>query len=141
MKIMPIKFIAHRCNIYGPQPDTENTLTRIERLLEVYEFDAEIDVWSVGDRLFLGHDGPKEEISITTLSFYKDRLWVHCKNIDALYRLQTICNCFYHTDEDYALTTKGYVWKYPDVYYRGNLVAICTDNPYDFSREYLNGNV
>lgn len=108
-----MRLIAHRGNIHGPVPEQENKPSYIEEALDA-GFDCEIDVWFVDNKFMLGHDEPQYEISRHFL--WQGNLWVHCKNYEAMRELAIIhhlCNFFYHTDEDYVLTSHGYIWAYP----------------------------
>ena len=128
-KTIPLNFILHRVN----RPDV------ISYTIEKYGMDCEVDVWGINDELFLGHDGPEYRVSYEFLDNHKDHLWLHAKNFTALSRLQHL-NVFFHKDDDFTLTSKGYIWKYPEVYKGSNLVAICSDVALELKEEY-NGNV
>ena len=73
-------------------------------------FDAEIDIW-YQDGLYLGHDNPEYEIDLDFLFMLHDKLWIHCKNIQALSFLSEIkeFNTFWHEKDSYALTSKGFI--------------------------------
>jgi hypothetical protein len=101
--------IAHRGNLHGPNPAIENREETIVAAL-AKGFDCEIDVWKVDDRLWLGHDGPEHETSLAFLERHGSRLWVHCKNLDALVDLKDQFNCFFHDKDTYTLTSKGFIW-------------------------------
>ena len=49
--------IAHRGNLYGPDPERENTIEVISEALAL-GYDVEIDIWLVDGKLYLGHDEP-----------------------------------------------------------------------------------
>lgn len=104
--------IAHRGNTKGPNPSQENHPSYIRSALwDGYH--AEVDVWLVDGKYVLGHDKPDYEVDQTF--FYNDKLWVHCKNIEALYKLRTnpVVNAFFHDQDDCTLTSQGYIWTYP----------------------------
>lgn len=108
-----MRLIAHRGNIDGPVLEQENSPSYIEAALDA-GFDCEVDVWFVDGKYMLGHDEPQYEIRRQFLQL--PNLWVHCKNYEAMRELAVIphlCNFFYHTDEDYVLTSHGYIWAYP----------------------------
>lgn len=118
--------ISHRGNISGPNPSRENQPTYInEALYKGYH--VEIDVWLSGNNFYLGHDRPEyivsEEFLLTT-----PNLWIHCKNIQALdfLALEPEVNCFAHDKDDYVLTSKSYIWCYPDIKNRltSNSIAV-----------------
>ena len=75
----------------------------------------EIDLWKKEDQYYLGHDEPSYKIDIQWLLDRKFELWVHCKNIDAFENLSRHnLNYFWHEDDKYTLTSKQWVWAYPD---------------------------
>ncbi len=101
--------ISHRGNLNGPNPDLENREETIS--LAISEgFDCEIDIWKIGDTLYLGHDGPDRQTTLSFLERYSVSLWVHCKNLSALLELKDTFNCFFHDKDTYTLTSKGIIW-------------------------------
>ncbi|MGV7235184.1 MAG: hypothetical protein ACQ9ET_02905 [Nitrosomonadaceae bacterium] len=116
--------IAHRGNIKGPNPERENAPDYISEALKA-GFDVEIDLWYMDDGSYmLGHDGPEHSVEFDFL--LQRGLWVHCKNYRTLQhviRLNRGINYFYHTDEDYVLTGRGFIWAYPDQ--PGDDLTIC----------------
>ena len=108
-----MKLIAHRGNLNGPN-DRENQPTYIiESLKEGY--DCEIDVRYIGGLFFLGHDNPQYEINISFLLNNSEKLWIHCKNVEALDFLldYSSLNIFWHQEDSYTITSKGFIWCYP----------------------------
>jgi hypothetical protein len=106
--------ISHRGNLTGKNVEKENHPDYINIALKI-GFDVEIDLWLINDKLYLGHDSPQYE---TNLEYLKnDKLWVHCKNSDALnFCIQNKgIHYFWHEDDDYTLTSNLYVWAYPKV--------------------------
>ena len=73
-----MRFIAHRGNINGPNPDLENNPRYIIQAIEK-GFDVEIDVWKT-DALYLGHDGPDHKIELKFLLNHKDHLWCNLRS-------------------------------------------------------------
>jgi hypothetical protein len=112
---MSVKVISHRGNLYGPNGKDENKPSQI--LLAIQKgFDVEIDLWVEDNRIFLGHDYAQHEISIDLLRDYQDRLWIHCKNLEAIEFLKFFLpdsNFFWHQNDDFTLTSQGYIWTYP----------------------------
>ena len=101
--------IAHRGNVDGPS-EHENSPAQILRAIS-RGFDVELDVW-YRDGWYLGHDAPEYRVSTTYLG--SPKFWIHCKDYQTLVRaLDVGLHCFYHTDEDYVLTSDGYIWAYP----------------------------
>ncbi len=106
--------IAHRGNTHGPKIDMEN---RPEYLLKAINngFQVELDVWLIEDNLYLGHDKPQYKISIDFLLYHKNKIWCHAKNIEALEELLGYgLHTFWHQNDDYTITSRGYIWAYPD---------------------------
>ena len=106
-----MKLIAHRGNINGPRPDFENSPEYILNTVR-RGFDVEIDVWCKNDKWYLGHDEPQYPINF---SFLKNKkFWCHAKNLKALeIMLKNNIHCFWHENDDFTLTSQGFVWTYP----------------------------
>lgn len=106
-----MKLIAHRGLINGPDKNLENAPEQIQSALAM-GYDCEIDLWVIDHQLFLGHDGPQYPISRDFLE--EPGLWIHAKHLDALdWLLTTDLNYFWHQEDDYTLTSHGWIWAYP----------------------------
>ena len=105
--------IAHRGLVNGPDLSLENKPNTIQAALE-QGFHCEIDVRYIDDKWFLGHDRPDYEVPYEFLE--QANLWIHAKNIDALYMLSSDpkLNYFWHQEDSFTLTSKGYIWTYPE---------------------------
>lgn len=108
-------FIAHRGNLFGPNLVDEN---KPEYLLEAINkgFHIETDLWMIKNQLYLGHDKPTYKIDIQFLLNIKEKLFCHCKNIDALYYIMQNykdIECFYHINDECVLTSKNHIWNFP----------------------------
>jgi hypothetical protein len=108
-------YIAHRGNINGPNHIDEN---KPEYLLQAISkgFYVETDLWLINDELYLGHDTPTYKIEIDFLLNIKEKLFCHCKNIDALYFIIQNYNdieCFFHDNDKCVLTSKNNIWNFP----------------------------
>ena len=108
-----MKLIAHRGLTRGPDKHTENRPATIMSAME-QGFECEVDLWVFDNRLYLGHDGP--QYNITEEFLKQPGLWIHCKHLPALEYCQTDIklNYFWHETDAYTLTSKGYIWTYPD---------------------------
>ncbi|CAB5218221.1 hypothetical protein UFOVP204_103 [uncultured Caudovirales phage] len=108
-----MKIIAHRGNTNGPS-DQENHPIHLEKaLLEGY--DVEADVWVIENKIFLGHNKPQYAVNFNNLFEIKNNLWIHCKNLAALnYFDKENFNFFWHENDKFTLTSKGFIWTYPD---------------------------
>lgn len=119
-----MKIISHRGNLFGPEKELENTKKRIDEVIAL-GLDVEVDVRVVGGSLFLGHDSPEEEVSEEWILDRSDKLWIHCKNMEAIdLFLGKDANYFWHQEDDCTLTSKGYVWVYPGKSIPKNSVAV-----------------
>ena len=110
-----MKIIAHRANINGPSSKNENQISSIKDCLDL-GYDVELDIRSLEGKLYLGHDKPQLIISIEELRMIKNKVWVHCKNLQALSFFSQIdeeFNYFWHEEDSYTLTSQGYIWAYP----------------------------
>ena len=107
-----MKLIAHRGLMNGPDVNLEN---RPEQIFEALSqgYDCEIDLWVIDSKFYLGHDHPDYEIKENFLS--QHGLWIHAKNLSALYYLsKTNLAYFWHQNDDCVITSNGYIWTYPD---------------------------
>lgn len=118
--------ISHRGNLFGPNPTTENSSNQILECINK-KIQVEIDVWNIDGSLFLGHDEPVEKIQLDFLLNYKEMLWIHTKNAEALNYLLDFkqLNVFWHQSDDYTITTNGTVWTYPNINPVSKSVIVC----------------
>jgi hypothetical protein len=110
-----MKLISHRGNTVGSFESRENEQTYIDKAISE-GYDVEVDLWVLKGILYLGHDNPQYDISESWLKERTDKLWVHCKNIEALHFLKknnSQLNYFWHQTDDVTLTSKGFFWTYP----------------------------
>lgn len=139
--------IAHRGNINGPTPEWENNPKHLVIAIS-QGYDVETDIWYIDGELFLGHDAPEHKIDLKFINSIAEETWFHCKNLDALYYLSLLdkpIKYFWHQEDDFTLTSNGYIWTYPgkEITDRSILVdpnlkhvgpeieayAVCTDYP------------
>lgn len=125
-----MRIIAHRGNVNGPNPDKENEPSYINEAINS-GYDAEIDVWLINDEWYLGHDEPKYNIKYDFLT--SPKLWLHAKNGDSFYFLlkDQKHNVFWHTNEDWVLTSKRYIWTYPNKVLYPNSICVMPENGYN----------
>jgi hypothetical protein len=120
-----MKIISHRGNINGRNIDLENDPVHIENALNS-GYDVEIDVWYKNDKLYLGHDAPEHEVDLDYLN--NKKFWCHAKNLAALkLLLDEKIHCFWHQEDDYTVTSKGYIWTYPEKHITSRSVIVCRD--------------
>jgi hypothetical protein len=106
--------ISHRGNIHGKCTDKENHPDYIDEAIKL-GYDVEVDLWSINDVLFLGHDMPQYQIPLAWLNQRKNKLWIHCKNIEVIELISRIndFNWFWHEEDTLTLTSQRYIWAYP----------------------------
>ena len=103
--------IAHRGNTNGPSDKENSPEYIIETLAKGYY--VEVDVWKIGEELFLGHDKGEYLIDV---SFLKSDLKIicHAKTPETLeFLLKHNIHCFFHDKDECVLTSKGLIWTYP----------------------------
>lgn len=107
-------FISHRGNINGKIPQNENHPDYIDEAIHA-GYDVEIDIWMVDNELFLGHDEPQYKIIYNWLATRYEKLWIHCKNVEAMvwFNMMGGFNYFWHEEDTLTLTSKGFIWAYP----------------------------
>ena len=118
--------ISHRGNINGKNQTLENHPDYIDLSL-ASGFDVEVDLWYESEIFYLGHDLPQFEVDVDWISDRKTKLWLHCKNIDALFKLKQLnseFNYFWHQNDDVTITSKGYFWTYPGKKLTPNSIAV-----------------
>lgn len=106
--------IAHRGNQNGPA-ENENEPHQIVSTIAV-GYNVEVDVWKMSDGIYFGHDEPKYLVDEQYLLAVKDEAWFHCKNLEALNFFKNNFpdfKYFWHQEDDYTLTSNGYIWTYP----------------------------
>jgi len=134
--------IAHRGNING-KSWMENNPKHILKAIN-NGFDVEIDIRYIDKKWYLGHDNPTYIVNSLFLDSISKNAWFHCKNLEALNELDPlIYNFFWHQNDDFTLTSNGYIWTYPEknVMHKSiivdlnmkkqykNIAGICTDYP------------
>lgn len=142
--------ISHRGNTDGKFPGWENEPSFINRAINL-GFDVEIDLWYQNNTLFLGHDQPQYEIDLNWLRERITRIWIHCKNIEAvnyLHQSNYPFNYFWHENDKMTMTSRGYIWCFPGTYTEKGItveleykkiptvLGVCTDNPNKFKDIY-----
>ena len=111
-------YISHRGNINGRIEDVENKPEYINDTI-LLGYDVEVDVWFVDGEWWLGHDKPQYKISVEWLEERQDKLWIHCKNVEAVVELESGnkhydgFNFFWHEIDTLTLTSLSFIWVYP----------------------------
>tara|TARA_R100000908_G_C3612103_1_gene61803 strand:+ start:50 stop:496 length:447 start_codon:yes stop_codon:yes gene_type:complete len=135
--------ISHRGNIDGPNPENENKPPYIlDAIIKGYE--VEVDFWFSNNKFYLGHDEPQYDIPIEWLENNYRKLWIHCKNVDAINKLHELdrggfyLNYFWHENDKVTLTSQGYLWAYPGVDC-SNGISVMPELAKDFKLENVLG--
>mgnify|MGYP001494110728 CR=1 FL=1 len=103
--------ISHRGNINSIKKDKENSPDYVNQALK-NGYDVEVDVRFKDGKFFLGHDFNQFEINKEYL--LNKKIWCHAKTYEALIALDRIkAHYFWHQEDDYTITSKGYIWTYP----------------------------
>ena len=119
-----MNIISHRGNLYGPNQITENSKSQVLAAIDK-GFDVEIDLWKIEKKLFLGHDKPQYDIDLNFLISNSNRLWIHCKNLEAFVSLSnTKLNYFWHEKDTVTLTSHSIPWCYPGTYIEGGITVL-----------------
>ncbi len=125
--------ISHRGNLNGKNPEKENSIKYINEAIKK-GFEVEVDVWLINHSFFLGHD--KADYPVGKDFLKRPQLWCHAKNIDALFALQeNRSHFFWHQEDDFALTSKGYIWTYPGKKLTKNSICVM---PETVNYKYIN---
>lgn len=152
----PLIVISHRGNLNGPDPKKENSIEYISDALKFHpDLYVEIDLWKIGNKIFLGHDYPQYETTLVELLKWKQRLICHAKTPATLVLLLGAnFHTFFHKTDEVVLTSENWLWTYPSgeilpqsiwvlpervvdlskpikLKYRG----VCTDYPLRFLKE------
>ncbi len=103
--------ISHRGNINGIEKNNENNPDYINQAIS-HGYDVEVDVRYESGQFFLGHDFNQFKIKKEFL--LNKKLWCHAKTNEALIALDGIkAHYFWHQEDDYTITSKGFFWTYP----------------------------
>ena len=104
--------ISHRGNTSSINTDKENSPDYIIGAIAL-GFYVEVDLFVIDNLFYLGHDKPTYLIDSNFLN--NDKLFVHCKNKEALlFMSKSSYNCeyFWHQNDSYTLTSKGHIWTF-----------------------------
>jgi len=117
--------ISHRGNIDGPSITLENKPGYIDSTLQE-GYDVEIDIWVIEGTIYLGHDEHQYTINQNWLNERADKIWIHCKNIEAVEWFHAIgsFNYFWHEEDKITLTSKNYIWAYPGIDIKGSIAVL-----------------
>jgi hypothetical protein len=125
--------ISHRGNVNGKIEEAENRPDFLDDAISL-GYDVEVDIWAKGGILYLGHDHPQYQVNLEWLLYRTGKLWVHCKNIEALECIYgSNLNFFWHDTDTMTLTSKGFIWAYPGKQPIVDSIAVLPELKYKFS--------
>lgn len=122
-------YISHRGNVEGRKVELENKPEYIDLAINL-GLDVEVDIWYDKNSLFwLGHDSPQFKIDFSWIWERKNRLWIHCKNLEAItyFNSNRLCNelnYFWHDTDKVTLTSLNYIWAFPGNQPISNSIAV-----------------
>jgi hypothetical protein len=127
--------ISHRGNLSGKDELRENSLEYVQEALDK-GYSVEVDCWYINNKIYFGHDYPQYEIDENFLNINKQKLWIHCKNLECLKFITESPNeyiGFWHESDKYTITTNKYIWTYPgeNVTSRSIIVDLELKNKYN----------
>lgn len=131
--------------MFGPEPEKENSPYHILNALDL-GYDVEVDVWVNGKDIHFGHDEPQWlYIPESFLIEIGHKTWFHCKNFEAFNFFNSVfpqLNYFWHQQDDYTLTSQGFIWTYPGKEIGKNSIIVDLDgkteyNCYGICSDYL----
>ena len=117
--------ISHRGNIDKKLLNLENHPDYIDQAIGL-DYSVEVDIRVIEGSFYLGHDKPQYGVTQDWLNKRLDKLWIHCKNIEAVEWFVMIgrFNYFWHETDTLTLTSKGYIWVYPGKQIVKNSIAV-----------------
>lgn len=132
-----MKLISHRGNINGIYSG-ENSPEYIINAINL-GYDVEVDLRIFNNKLYLGHDEPQYEIPLSLLYKYRENLWIHAKNIEALMFLydsaHTLKQFFWHQNDDVTLTYNNYFWTFPGKPLTSRSIAVLPETSHYSTKE------
>jgi hypothetical protein len=133
-----MKLIAHRGNLFGPNPILENNPSYLIEAMTA-GFDVELDVWLIDNDFYLGHNEPTYPTDIRFLSY--STCWCHAKNLPALVKMLELgIHCFWHQTDDVVLTSQGYLWTFPGKPIASDrAIAVCPERVESWDIDAANG--
>jgi hypothetical protein len=118
--------ISHRGNINGRLESYENEPNYIDLAISK-GYDVEVDVRVIEGTFYLGHDEPQYGVTLDWLYERRNKLWIHCKNIEAVEWFNNLLGTyhyFWHQEDTVTLTSKNIIWAYPGEQPIKNSIAV-----------------
>jgi hypothetical protein len=118
--------ISHRGNLGGPIKEQENSPEYLNKAIEL-GYDVEVDIWYVNHKIYLGHDFPQYEVDEDYIQGISNSAWFHCKDFQSLEFFSNSIynyNYFWHENDRFTITSKGFIWTYPGEQTSANSVIV-----------------
>lgn len=131
------KVISHRGNIFGVTK-FENAPKQIDMAMLDCDY-VEIDVRYIDGKFFLGHDTPDTFIEDDWLRERSNKLFVHCKNIEALNKcMQMKIPAFFHEKETHVhIVNTDLIWTHSLKESQGNsIIPLITEGEAKWHRDF-----
>jgi hypothetical protein len=130
--------IAHRGNVNGADPNKENRISYLEDAISK-GYQVELDVRMSRNQIYTGHDKPLDLITNDWLKKFKNKLWIHCKDIKSLNYFASLnqYNYFWHENDAFTITSQGFILSHVDNKIKklsGQFIKI------NFENKKINGN-
>lgn len=109
-------YISHRGNLNGKNPHKENSPEYIMDALKG-GYEVEVDIWYINE-FYLGHDKPTYKLDFNFFIDYLDKIWFHCKNIEALEKMRNSSLIYFWHDVDshtMVMNRNDYIWTFPGI--------------------------
>lgn len=106
-----IRFISHRGNLNGPNPEKENRPEYIDEAIRAGHI-VEVDIRRVGTGIYLGHDYPQYKIDEKWIFDREDNLLLHCKDLYSAKFAAPSWHIFCHVNDPFTITSRGLVWQH-----------------------------
>jgi len=91
----------------------------------------------------LGHDEAQYKVSPEWLYQRLKYLWIHAKDIEALYTFTQETkgwNAFWHQEDSHTLTTHGFIWAYPGSVLTPASICVMPENsPIKYTNDDIKG--
>ena len=137
--------ISHRGQLDGPSSEQANYPNHLSSIIKLYaDLLFEIDLWIDSNGYALGHDFPQYPVSYSFLEHISSRSIFHIKNIqtcsqEAILSLSKVTSSFHyfsHEEDNFTLTSQGWIWSHPKNGILPNTIAVMPENSLSVAEIY-----
>ena len=69
---------------------------------------------------------------------YKNYIWFHAKNLNALSLLKDLkLRFFWHQNDDYTITSNGFFWTFPNKTIKKNCICVMPEKYDDLGKDFF----